>query len=84
MTYSHIHRETATHAGDPDDEHISEITGEAPPCDLCTQGSPQSVATAPDGTAEKAGPVHVCATHAVALTSGGWDGEQHRVVDHGQ
>jgi len=35
MTWNHVHRETAPHVGDPEDESINELVGIAPPCSEC-------------------------------------------------
>ena len=37
MTWNHVHRETAPHVGDPEDESIDELIGIAPPCECCRE-----------------------------------------------
>ena len=39
MTCSHVHKETGRLVGDPEDDTISELTGEAPLCEKC-RGNP--------------------------------------------
>ncbi len=39
MTWSHLHKETGRLVGDPEDDTISELTGEAPLCEIC-RGNP--------------------------------------------
>jgi len=35
MTWSHLHKESGRLVGDPENETISELTGEAPICEKC-------------------------------------------------
>jgi len=37
MTWSHVHKETGRLVGDPEDDTISELTGEAPLCEKCRE-----------------------------------------------
>ena len=39
MTWSHVHKETGRLVGDHEDDTISELTGEAPLCEIC-RGNP--------------------------------------------
>lgn len=41
--FGHIHREEAPQVGEPEDAHISEVAGVAPPCGEC--GKQEAVTT---------------------------------------